>query len=201
MLMIRQPRKVAVCMAALIAASSLGGCATKKFVRTEAAAVDARLQETQGQVTQQQGTLAQHETQIASIDSMAHDALQRAEAASTLAQGKFNYSILLTDDSVKFPANGAQLTPEAQMRLTFLADKLKSENKNVYVEVQGHTDRAENARLGEARAEAVRKFLNAQGVPLNRVSTISYGATAPASQGRTRTARAENRRAVVVVLG
>jgi outer membrane protein OmpA-like peptidoglycan-associated protein len=54
--------------------------------------------------------------------------------------------------------------------------------------------------LGEARAQAVRRFLYQQGVPLNRMSAISYGDTTPASPDKTRQGRAQNRRVVVVVM-
>ena len=82
--------------------------------------------------------------------------------------------------------------------------KLKADNKNVYLEIQGHTDstgsKSGNMRLGEERAEAVRLFMNQQGVPLNRMSTISYGDAAPVAPNTTREGRAQNRRVVLVVL-
>jgi outer membrane protein OmpA-like peptidoglycan-associated protein len=55
-------------------------------------------------------------------------------------------------------------------------------------------------RLGEERAEAVRLFMNRQGVPLNRMSTISYGADAPVAPNNTKQGRAQNRRVVVIVM-
>jgi outer membrane protein OmpA-like peptidoglycan-associated protein len=85
-----------------------------------------------------------------------------------------------------------------------LITKLKTDNHNVYLEIQGHTDATgpatTNMKLGEARAEAVRLFMNQQGVALNRMSTISYGATAPVADNKTRQGRAQNRRVVVIVL-
>ena len=87
--------------------------------------------------------------------------------------------MVLSDDSVKFPVDSSKLSPEAQQRLSDFADKLKTDNRNVYLEIQGHTDAkgpdAVNSRLGEERAEAVRLFMNQHGVPLNRMATISYG--------------------------
>jgi outer membrane protein OmpA-like peptidoglycan-associated protein len=72
------------------------------------------------------------------------------------------------------------------------------------VEIQGHTDStgtpAYNMRLGEERAEAVRRFMNQQGVPLNRMSTISYGQDHPVAPNDTKVGRAQNRRVVVVVM-
>jgi outer membrane protein OmpA-like peptidoglycan-associated protein len=55
-------------------------------------------------------------------------------------------------------------------------------------------------RLGEERAEAVRLFMNQNGVPLNRMATISYGDTAPVAPNDTREGRAQNRRVVVIVM-
>jgi outer membrane protein OmpA-like peptidoglycan-associated protein len=82
--------------------------------------------------------------------------------------------------------------------LTEFAEKLKGENKGVYLEVQGHTDSTGgeelNYRLGDRRAEAVRRFLSKQGIALNRMSTISYGEAGPVVENKTRSGRAQNRR-------
>jgi outer membrane protein OmpA-like peptidoglycan-associated protein len=130
--------------------------------------------------------------------------LERAEAAGKLAEGKFVFSLVLSDDAVKFPINRHELSKEAQAKLTEFAEKLKGENKNVYLEIQGHTDasggKEYNYTLGEARAEAVRRFLSKQGIALNRMSTISYGEDEPVSKNTSRKGRAQNRRVVVVVL-
>lgn len=183
----------------LLAAGSLtlGGCATQKYVRTQVGAVDAKVQT-------QQGALQSHETRLGELDRTTKEALQRADAAGKLAEGKFLYEMVLSDDSVKFPASGADLSAEAKTRLADLALKMKGDNKNIYLEIQGHTDnlgsKPGNMRLGEARAEAVRRFMNQQGVALNRMSTISYGDAAPAAANTTRAGRAQNRRVVVIVL-
>ncbi len=186
-------------LASAIAASalSLGGCATREYVDTHVAAVDSRVQSTQSQVDQ-------HQTHLAQLDQSTKEALERATAAGKLAEGKFLYSMALSDDSVKFPVNGAKLSSEAQERLTAFADKLKTDNRNVYLEIQGHTDArgplSANQRLGEERAEAVRLFMNQHGVPLNRMSTISYGKQDPVANNKTRTGRAQNRRVVLIVM-
>jgi len=105
---------------------------------------------------------------------------------------------------VKFPTNVHKLSDEAQARLTELATRLKNDNKNVYLEIQGHTDSTGspdyNEKLGEERAEAARLFLNKQGVALNRIATISYGQDAPVAPNNTRDGRAQNRRVVIIVM-
>jgi len=114
------------------------------------------------------------------------------------------FSLVLSDDAVKFPVNRHELSKEAQAKLMEFAEKLKGENKNVYLEIQGHTDssgdKEYNYKLGEERAEAVRRFLSKEGIALNRMSTISYGEDEPVSKNTSRKGRAQNRRVVVVVL-
>jgi outer membrane protein OmpA-like peptidoglycan-associated protein len=176
---------------------SLGACATQDYVDKHVATVQAGVTDVRGhQQTQDQ--------QLAQLDQTTRDAMQRAEAANKLAEGKFLYQMVLSDDSVKFPVDGSKLSPEAQTRLMDFVSKLKSDNKNVYLEIQGHTDstgdKSLNARLGEERAEAVRLFMNQQGVPLNRMATISYGQDAPVAPNTTREGRAQNRRVVLIVM-
>jgi peptidoglycan-associated lipoprotein len=190
--------KTAALTSAMVAAAiSLGGCATREYVDQHVAVVDAKTQATQSQVDR-------HTAQLAQLDQSTKEALDRATAAGKLAEGKFLYSMVLSDDSVKFKAASAKLSPEAQQRLTEFAEKLKTDNRNVYLEIQGHTDgrgsETANQRLGEERAEAVRIFMNRHGVPLNRMSTISYGKEDPAGSNKTRVGRAQNRRVVLVVM-
>jgi len=198
-------RPVAVAVVVLAAgALSLSGCATKNFVREQVGVVDTKLQSTDTQVAAQKGALQTHDTHLGELDKATREALERATAAGKLAEGKFLYSMVLSDDSVKFPVDRASLSPEAQTRLMDFVQKLKTDNRNVYVEIQGHTDATGplpyNVKLGEERAEAVRTFMNKQGVALNRMATISYGQEDPVAPNDTKVGRAQNRRVVVVVL-
>ncbi|HEY1427535.1 MAG TPA: OmpA family protein [Caulobacteraceae bacterium] len=183
--------------AALLGALVLGGCATEDYVNKHVAVVQTQVTDVQ---TQQQ---AQGQ-RIDTVDQNAKDALARAELAGKLAEGKFLYSMVLSDDSVKFPLSSSRLSDEAQTRLADFVAKLSTDNRNVYVEIQGHTDTtggdSYNMRLGEERAEAVRLFMNRKGVPLNRMSTISYGDTSPVAPNKTRVGRAQNRRVVLIVM-
>ena len=184
-----------IAVAALAAgALSISGCATKDYVQQQVSAEDTKVQATQNSQA----------TQLAQLDQNTRDALERAEAAGKLAEGKFLYSVVLSDDSVKFPVSHSQLSQEAESRLTDFAQKLKTDNRNVYLEIQGYTDntgaKAANLKLGEERAEAVRRFMSAQGVALNRMSTISYGDASPVAPNKTRAGRAQNRRVTVIVL-
>ncbi len=167
----------------VMAGAATTGCATKGFVRDQVAVVDGR---------------------VTTVEGTAGEALSRANAAHKLAEGKFHYQVVLSDDSVKFPTDRHALSPEAEARLTELAERLKGENKNVYLEIQGFTDATGDAeyneKLGEARAEAVRRYMSQQGVALNRMATISYGEATPVADNTTPEGRAQNRRVAIVVL-
>lgn len=176
-------RTSAVGGALLLAAVATSGCASHQFVRDQVAVVEAH---------------------TSKVEGTAGEALDRANAAHKLAEGKFLYEVVLSDDSVKFPTDRHALSPEAEQRLSELVQRLKSENRNVYLEIQGYTDSTGtpdyNEKLGEARAEAVRRYLNQQGVALNRMATISYGQDAPVAPNNTREGRAQNRRVAIIVL-
>lgn len=174
----------------LIAGLTASGCASHKFVREQVDVVDTRVTDV--------------DTRVTGVEGTAGEALSRANAAHKLAEGKFLYELVLSDDSVKFPSDHSALSPEAEARLGELAQRLKSENRNVYLEIQGHTDSVGDARhneqLGAARAEAVRRFMSRQGIALNRMATISYGEDSPVAPNNTREGRSQNRRVAIIVL-
>ena len=197
---------------ALSLTTALTGCATKKYVKQETGAVNTRVDEVQGQVEESQNRLNTHEgrlntqqQQIGDISKTAQEALDRAQQAGKLAQGKFLYETVLTDDKVKFGFDTADLSPEAQAAIDDFASKIKEENQNVYIEIQGHTDNVGsskyNEELGLLRAESVRRYLNQKhGFPLHRINVISYGETAAVADNASRDGRAQNRRVALVVL-
>src|SRR5687767_3265195 len=95
---------------------TLAGCATRSYVDESVARVESRLN-------------AQEEV-IADLSVTSRDALERATDAGVLAQGKFLYTVVLTDDGVTFESGNATLSPAGQQRLIGLANQLKSDNDN-----------------------------------------------------------------------
>jgi len=190
---------------ALIMTFALTGCATKKYVQRETGTVNTRVDEVQGQVEEAQTRLDTHDTQIGEASRTAQEALKRAQDAGKLAEGKFLYETVLTDEKVKFGFDTSDLSPEAEAALDEFANQLKGDNRNVYVEIQGHTDsvgsETYNEELGLLRAEAVRRYLSQQHkFPLHRINIISYGEGAPVSDNSSRDGRSQNRRVALVVL-
>lgn len=194
----------------------LGGCATKEYVNEQIAGLGQRLDgqqaETSGKLNQTsvqvqalENRLGVQQTELEKVSSTAQEALQRAEAAGKLAEGKFLYETTISSQVAKFSFDGSQLSNEMKQALDDFAAKLKADNRNVYIEIQGHTDSIGtpeyNLALGQARAEAVRRYLAMQhGIPLHRMNVISYGESAPVADNMYRPGRAENRRVTLVVL-
>jgi len=149
--------------------------------------------------------LAKNEADIAQVSKTAQDALERAAAAGKLAAGKMAYEVVLSEDKVKFGTNKAVLSKQAMEALDEFAAKVKAENRGVYIEVQGHTDSigsaAHNHKVGQQRADAVRSYLHTKGgIPLHRLSAMSYGESMSVASNMNRAGRAQNRRVVLVVL-
>ena len=193
----------------LAIASIAGGCATKKYVRGEIETMDVevgeRMDGIETQVEENQSAILENEERLAEASATARDAFDRAVAAGELAEGKFLYETVLSSDRFRFEVDRADLSDETCAALDDFAAQLKAENKNVFVEIQGHTDStgsdAYNMKLGQQRADAVRLYLSgAHGLALHRMSVISYGETAPVSDNDTREGRSLNRRVSLVVL-
>jgi peptidoglycan-associated lipoprotein len=180
------------------------GCATKKQVRKEVDRIDTEMETIESSVEQNQVRLKEHDSKIDDLSRETKEAMQRAQAAEKLAQGKLLYEITLTDEDVRFGFNQSELTDNARNVLESLITQLKADNRNVFIEVQGHTDSLGtedyNMKLGQERADAVRRYLSENGIPLHRISTISYGETRPLTENKGKKGRSTNRRVVIIVL-
>ena len=125
-------------------------CASKPYVTEEvaksSAASEKRINDVESQVEATQTKVKQHDAKLTELDNSTRQALERAQQAGKLAEGKFIYSLVLSDDAVKFPVNRHELSKEAKEQLDAFAERLKAENKNVYLEIQGHTDATELRR-------------------------------------------------------
>lgn len=112
-----------------------------------------------------------------------------------------NPDSLLYTKVVYFDFDQSDILPESVNTLRAHADYLLS-NSGISITVEGHCDergsREYNIGLGERRASAIKRFLEAEGVSSSQVNTISYGEERPADPGHGEAAWAMNRRGVLV---
>jgi len=100
-------------------------------------------------------------------------------------------------EGVSFESGSARLQPGSYVELDSIAKVLLA-NPRQRVEIGGHTDNsgtpADNQHLSTLRAEAVRNYLVAKGVPYQQMVARGYGATVPRTPDTTPQGKAANRR-------
>lgn len=186
-------------------------CATKKFVRTESATLDQKIADVSTEVEASQKRLSEHDEKLSTIGSLIsqHDTQFKAvdgkiEEVKTLIKGNLVMTATLKSSDAKFGFDSAALSDEAKGVLDTFVQRLITENKGVYIEIQGHTDSTGsdevNLALGHKRAEAVMMYLYKQyRIPLHRMSVVSLGSSMPVADNGTRDGRAQNRRVEILV--
>jgi len=219
-------------MAVPIVALAIGGstaCASKKFVRTSVGEVNDKVDSLGRSVEETQERTRQNEGKINDVDQRAQAGISQARGAADQAQTTANnamnaaekvdnkldafdkanrrlvYEVVLSEDSGNFKFGKATLPDEAKQKIDEMVQQMKTDPKNVYIEIEGHTDnvgpKAVNEKIGLERAQAVERYLYEQyQVPLHKMNVISYGADKPVAPNKTKAGRAQNRRVVIKVL-
>ncbi len=184
-------------------------CATNKAVDQKIAEAQAqtnqKIESVSGQVEDLQQKQQQTDVRLEQLSQSAQEALKRAQEAGVLAKGKVVFEQTFSEDRIKFKLDSHELSQEATTALDEFAGRVKGLEAQYFVEIQGHTDdtggERHNEELGQRRADSVRRYLSREHkLPLNRMSTISYGDTLPLESNKTRLGREANRRVVLVVL-
>jgi outer membrane protein OmpA-like peptidoglycan-associated protein len=217
-----------VFVAVPIAILALGGstaCATKKFVRTSVGEVNDKVDSLGRSVEETQERTRKNEGRISEVDQKAGAAQQAADNANSAAAAAHSaanevgtrvenidkqnrrlvYEVVLSEDEGNFKFGKTDLPDEAKQKLDEMVANLKQDPKNVFLEIEGHTDnvgtKEVNEKIGLARAEAVKRYLYEQyQIPLHKMNVISYGEDKPIAPNKTKAGRAQNRRVVIKVL-
>jgi peptidoglycan-associated lipoprotein len=107
-------------------------------------------------------------------------------------------------DRIFFDTDSSSIRADAAQTLQKQARWL-GQYPNYQITVEGHSDergtREYNLALGARRAQAARDYLAAQGVPSNRMRTISYGKEKPVATCDDDSCWSQNRRGVTVLRG
>lgn len=151
--------------------------------------------------------LRAHEARLAALSqrleevaAMAQDALDATGLGQRKIYGKVVEVVTLTEDKTLFPITSPEMGAGDRAKLDALARRLKAFGTHYHLQIQGHTDGFGaddyNYELGKARAEVVKNYLNEHGgIPLFRMSVMSYGSLEAAGQPDK-----SNRRIVLQVL-
>jgi outer membrane protein OmpA-like peptidoglycan-associated protein len=191
------------------------GCATKKFVQQEDAAIDQKVQGVEAAIEENQKRIKEHDERLETLGSLItrqQDQIKgvdgRIDAVSEevrkATQGKLIFKETIRNDQAKFKFDSFELGQEAKAALDVFVQKLVEENRGIYLEIQGHTDstgeESYNLVLGKKRAETVMEYLYKQyHIPLHRMEVFSFGSSAPVSDNKTREGRSQNRRVDILV--
>ncbi len=124
------------------------------------------------------------EDKLSRLAGHVQEALALTAKEIFLANGREAFSVILTDDKVLYPQNDPALDSRDVAKLNQLALKLGKLDQEYHLDIQGHTannsTEDNNYNLGKARAEVVKRYLHEQqNISINRMSTISYGASKP----------------------
>ncbi len=197
--------------AVLVGLLLVPGCATKKYVRQEAAAIDQKVQGIETAIEENQKRIKEHDERLATIGSLIteqQDQIKsvdgKIEEVKKASQGKLLFKETLRNDQAKFKFASSEIGPEAKAALDVFVQKLVEENRGIYLEIQGHTDGtgedSYNLVLGKKRADAVMEYLYRQyHIPLHRMEVFSFGSSAPVADNKTKDGRAQNRRVDILV--
>ena len=222
-------RNYFVAIPIVVMAVSGTACASKKFVRTSVGEVNEKVDSQGRAIEETQERTRKNEGRIGEVDSKAAAAAQAAAAAhdaanaantnatnvGNAANSKFDaidkankrlvYEVVLSEDQGNFKFGKTTLPDEAKAKIDEMVAQMKQDPKNIYLEIEGHTDnvgdKATNERIGLARADAVKRYLYEQyQIPLHKMNVISYGKDKPVAPNKTKAGRAQNRRVVIKVL-
>jgi outer membrane protein OmpA-like peptidoglycan-associated protein len=113
--------------------------------------------------------------------------------------------VITLSGQVLFVTGKAELLPSAQDQLTQVAKALQDQGEINPIVVEGYTDsvgsEANNLKLSQARADAVRSFLVSKGLPSDKLTANGRGKSNPVASNDTADGRANNRRVEIVVAG
>lgn len=135
------------------------------------------------------------------MDKQAAEIKQTVPGATVTREGE---GILVKFDSgILFDIDKTNLKQDAQRSLKQLAVSLQN-NPQTNILVIGHTDStgtaAHNTKLSIRRADAVKLFIDQQGVSGQRLTTQGKGETEPIATNSTTGGRAQNRRVEIVIV-
>ncbi len=106
-------------------------------------------------------------------------------------------------DKVFFDTGKATIQSKSNFLLDQVATIVRTHREIAKVRIEGHTDDQgaddTNMTLSQERADAVRAYLVSKGIDMARLDAVGYGESRPSAEGKTSSAREQNRRVEFVI--
>jgi outer membrane protein OmpA-like peptidoglycan-associated protein len=193
-------------LAEVLAASQRAkGAEAQAQVEKDKAARQTRTQldATQTNLAATQQQLQTADAERAAAEKKARDALDKLSMANALAvKDEPRGTVITVPSGVLFASGKADLLPGAQAKLDPVADALSHEEDHKIM-IEGHTDSqgsdASNMELSQRRAQTVRDYFAAHGVPQDHITATGVGESRPVADNATAEGRADNRRVEIVI--
>jgi outer membrane protein OmpA-like peptidoglycan-associated protein len=105
---------------------------------------------------------------------------------------------IVVKEAISFPHGKSELEPTSLDLLDAIVEIMTSTSAITMLSIEGHTDSTGdpelNLPLSEARAAAVKSYLESKGVAPGRLTSKGFGSTQPLDSNDTEEGRAKNRR-------
>jgi len=128
------------------------------------------------------------------------EALASVQGVNVVREGNSLYVTFRSDS--QFDVGSFTLRPGAQQDVARMASILREFEKTAII-VAGHTDstgsESLNHTLSERRAGAVKDIMLAQGVKVDRLTTVGFGKSQPIADNGTESGRQQNRRVAITI--
>lgn len=182
-------------------------------LESQLSGLTARRDELEGQLAAREREVAEEQQEVGKLRSTYDDLV--TELQSEVAAGRIEIERLRDGlrvqlaQGVLFAKGSAKVSTEGRGVLSRVASRLSAEDYRI--EVQGHTDSLSiggrlaqlyptNWELAAARAAAVVRILEREGVASEHLTAVSYGSHQPVAPNDTPEGRARNRRIEIRLL-
>ena len=164
------------------------GCSTKAHVQPEPVVVEEMVSFEQAEVESEPCT------------NLEGSLVRAGQLTNSSFSGATQY-----DGAIRFAFDSSALSADAEAAIDSIVAPLMQTNKDLFVELQGHTDDFGeydyNFDLGLARARAAMGYLYTKhGIPLQRMNGFSCGESKPVADNTIEEGRSKNRRVTLVVI-
>ena len=176
---------------------------TGKDQAEQAESTRAALGAAESELGKTEEQLAAEQAARDAVKQRAKDALAKLVQAGISVKEQPRGTVITLSNSDLFDPGETKVLSSADDTLTQVTDALKKQGDRK-IQVEGYTDSRgsadDNRGLSQQRADAVRAYLVAHGLPGDRIEARGFGPARPVASNDNQEGRADNRRVEIVVV-